>query len=95
MNDRVCRETNTPPVGKEKNQGTLPRCLFLEVESLNKEQENREQIIVRLKDQAKDGKISCTVARRVAEEMKVSPREIGPLCDELKIKIMGCELGCF
>lgn len=62
---------------------------------MNREIENREQIIVRVKEESKDGKISCTAARRVAEEMKVPPRVIGTLCDEIEIKIMGCELGCF
>jgi hypothetical protein len=62
---------------------------------LNKEMENRDQIMARLKEVSKDGKISCTLARQVAEEMKVSPWVIGPLCDELKLKIKSCELGCF
>ena len=62
---------------------------------MKKEIENREQIIARVKEESKDGKISCTAARQVAEEMKVPPRVIGTLCDEIKIKIMGCELGCF
>ncbi len=67
----------------------------MEVNSLNEQQKKRDEIIDRLKNQAKDGKIGCAVARRVAEEMQVSPGLIGKLCDELEIKIYACELGCF
>jgi len=49
----------------------------------------------KLEEAAKDGRISCTSARRLAEDLGVSVREIGRLCDELKIKIHSCELGCF
>lgn len=62
---------------------------------MDKAKENQEQIMVRLKEVSKDGRITCSAARQVAEEMKVSPRVIGPLCNELKLKIKGCELGCF
>jgi len=62
---------------------------------LSRETENLSQIIIRIKEESKDGKISCTAARKVAEEMKVPPKVIGTLCDDLKIKIKGCELGCF
>jgi len=62
---------------------------------MNKEQENREQIIALIKEQAHDNRITCALARRVAEEMRVSPAVIGELCNELKIKICACELGCF
>lgn len=54
-----------------------------------------DQIIQKLLEVATDGKITCTEARRLAEELQVDPSEIGKLCDEVKVKIMGCELGCF
>ncbi len=44
---------------------------------------------------AKDKRISCRTARKIAEEAGVSYREVGRLADELGIKITGCELGCF
>lgn len=56
---------------------------------------DREKIAALLKERAKGGKITCTEARKIAEELKVSPREVGNMCDELKIKICACELGCF
>ncbi|NLG33240.1 MAG: hypothetical protein GX550_06935 [Syntrophomonadaceae bacterium] len=62
---------------------------------MSKEQEKREMLISVLKERSKEGKISCTVARQIAEAIKVPPQEVGELCNELKIKIAGCELGCF
>ena len=44
---------------------------------------------------AKDGRAACEQLLRLAEEMGVSPREVGRMCDTLKIKICGCQLGCF
>jgi len=49
----------------------------------------------KLQEVAGEGRISCTSARKLADECGVSVREIGKLCDELKIKIHSCELGCF
>jgi hypothetical protein len=45
----------------------------------------------------KEGKnyISCAVALKIANDMKVTPAEVGKLCNEMKIKIMNCQLGCF
>ncbi|MGE5404752.1 MAG: hypothetical protein ACM3PP_07420 [Candidatus Saccharibacteria bacterium] len=57
--------------------------------------EKREQIVEELQKKAENGKISCTMARKLAEDLKVSPRDVGAVCDELKIKIFSCELGCF
>lgn len=56
---------------------------------------NIEEIKTAVQNAAKDGKLSCTAARKLAEELGVAPREIGQMADELKIKIYGCELGCF
>lgn len=44
---------------------------------------------------ATDGKITCPKARSVASAFGVEPRVIGDACNELKIKIHGCALGCF
>ena len=44
---------------------------------------------------AVDGKISCPVARKIAEELSVPYKEVGRNADELRIKLTGCELGCF
>jgi hypothetical protein len=54
-----------------------------------------DQIKELLINKAVDGKIFCLVARKIAEELSVSYKEVGRNADELRIKITGCELGCF
>ena len=49
----------------------------------------------RIKEVSKEGKISCTAAHKVAEELGVPVRKVGTLINELNLKIVACELGCF
>lgn len=63
-----------------------------EVQSL---ETGRELIEQRLREEAKDSRISCSRARKLAEELKVPYREIGDAANHLGIKIRNCELGCF
>ena len=44
---------------------------------------------------SKNGKISCKQALKLAEEEGISSRDLGNLLNELKVKVMGCQLGCF
>ncbi len=44
---------------------------------------------------AQDGKASCKRLLEIAREKDVSPRVVGRVCDELKIRICACQLGCF
>ncbi|MFZ5597083.1 MAG: hypothetical protein ACOY31_08745 [Bacillota bacterium] len=44
---------------------------------------------------SKDGRLSCTAARRLAADLNVTPKEVGEVCNQMKIKIVSCELGCF
>jgi hypothetical protein len=55
----------------------------------------QEEIIVKLKEAARDGKIPCAMAFKIAKECSVSTKEIGNLLNQLKIKITSCQLGCF
>ena len=57
--------------------------------------QKNNQVVQKLREVATDGKITCTDARKLAEELQVDPSEIGKLCDEEKVKIISCELGCF
>lgn len=50
-----------------------------------------EEIIKR----AKNKRLPCPVARKIAKELSVSLKEVGKTADELKVKITDCELGCF
>jgi hypothetical protein len=55
----------------------------------------QEEIIAKLKEAAREGKIPCAVAFKIAKECSVSTKEIGNLLNQLKIKITSCQLGCF
>jgi len=55
----------------------------------------KEKLKKELINKAVNGKISCAVARKIAEELEVSYKEIGSAADELAIKIKDCQLGCF
>ena len=44
---------------------------------------------------APEGKIPCATAFRLAEELGISRKEMGNFLNELRIKIIQCELGCF
>jgi len=57
--------------------------------------ERQAKIEKRLLQQATDSHISCTLARKIAEELGVPYREVGDAADRLGIKIKNCELGCF
>ncbi|MGD0281301.1 MAG: hypothetical protein ABSB95_02940 [Dissulfurispiraceae bacterium] len=48
-----------------------------------------------LMENAVDGRLGCAAARSIAEELKAPYSHVGRAADELKIKIMNCELGCF
>ena len=54
-----------------------------------------EKIKEKIMEASKAGKISCTAAHKVAEELGVPVRKVGTLINELNLKIVACELGCF
>ncbi len=54
-----------------------------------------EEILQAVKEKAEDGKISCPKARKIAEDFNVSVKLVGDACNQLRIKIFACELGCF
>lgn len=45
----------------------------------------------------KDGRlyIECAEAFKIAEQFHLKPIEVGKICNEKKIKIINCQLGCF
>jgi hypothetical protein len=59
----------------------------------------KEQIVeaVLRKSQLSEGqrKLSCAQAFVLAQEMGTTVLEIGHICNEQKIKICLCQLGCF
>ena len=54
-----------------------------------------EEIAAKLKEAAKDGKISCALAQKIASENKIPMKQVGNLLNKMKIKIAQCQLGCF
>ena len=56
---------------------------------------SNEEVILRIKDVSKNGKVSCRAAHKVARDLEVSVREVGKLINTLNLKIIACELGCF
>jgi hypothetical protein len=51
-----------------------------------------EKVILK---KAKAGKLPCAMCFKIAEDFKISKREIGKVLNEMKIKISQCQLGCF
>jgi len=55
----------------------------------------KKRIAEEIKKKAVNNRLSCPAARKIAEELSVSYKEVGRTADELKVKIAACELGCF
>jgi hypothetical protein len=45
--------------------------------------------------QAREGKIACETARKIAEDFDVPKLVIGAACNKAGLKVFGCGLGCF
>lgn len=54
-----------------------------------------EEIKAKIKAAAKENRILCPEAWRIAEENSLSPGEINGLLNDMGIKIIRCRLGCF
>lgn len=55
----------------------------------------REKLIEAIKKASVNNRLTCERAHRLAGDLNVPLKEIGTLCNELKIKISACQLGCF
>lgn len=53
------------------------------------------EVLEAVRAAAADGSITCTLARKLAGDLSVSPQVVGRAADQLNIKIKNCELGCF
>jgi len=56
---------------------------------------DREELTKAIRRSAANDRLSCEAAHQLSRELSVSLQEIGALCNELKIKITVCQLGCF
>lgn len=58
-------------------------------------QEVTPELIEAVKAKAVDGRVTCPVLRKLAEDRGVPYRTAGDAANEAGIKIKNCELGCF
>jgi len=56
---------------------------------------DQEDVKKEVEQVAKNGGLSCHEARALAEKLGVDYGVVGQACNDLKIKIHVCELGCF
>jgi len=54
-----------------------------------------EEAKKKLLESAPKGRLPCVIAFKVARDYNLTAAEVGQLCNELKIKIVNCQLGCF
>lgn len=55
----------------------------------------RDKMIEAVQKASVDNRLSCEKAHELAKELNTTLPEIGAICNELKIKIAACQLGCF
>lgn len=53
------------------------------------------RIADRLKAKVKDGTVSCAAAHAIAEELNVSPKDVGKTMDLMELRIVKCQMGLF
>ena len=57
--------------------------------------ETERQIRQSIQQAARDGRVACKLLLELAERMESPPKRIGQFCNEMGIRISGCQLGCF
>lgn len=53
------------------------------------------EIEEKLKEAQTEGRVTCALARGIAEQLNVSYPDVGRVAERLKLKITDCGLGCF
>jgi hypothetical protein len=56
---------------------------------------DRKKLEEEINKKSKAGKLPCAMCFKIAEDFKISKREIGKVLNKMKIKISQCQLGCF
>ncbi|MBF0519679.1 MAG: hypothetical protein HQK92_08145 [Nitrospirae bacterium] len=74
------------------NNGELDfkKCTGMIIEMLK-----TKEIQKRLLERVTDGRVSCALARALAEELEIPYKELGAEANRLHVKIKSCDLGCF
>jgi hypothetical protein len=55
----------------------------------------REKVVEAIRAASIQNRLSCDKAHELTAALGVSLKEIGAICNDLKIKITACQLGCF
>ncbi len=56
---------------------------------------DNDKLQKKLEEKVKNGKIRCADALSIAMEMKIPPAKVGEKLNQIKVKIISCQLGCF
>jgi len=56
---------------------------------------SQDKIAKAIREKCPEGKLPCAVAFAIAKELGVSPMDVGRKANELGVKIIECQLGCF
>jgi len=56
---------------------------------------SNEELVAAVVQAAVDGRLTCVKAHELGKKLEVPLKRIGEICDELKIRIKDCALGCF
>lgn len=56
---------------------------------------DRKALTEKVKSHTKNGKIACKQALQISAEEGISSQDLGALLNELEIKVVSCQLGCF
>ena len=56
---------------------------------------DKDRIAEAVRTASRDSRLSCAAAHELARKLGITPEEIGTVCNQLKIKITACRLGCF
>ena len=54
-----------------------------------------EELKQEMLKESTDGKLPCSAARKIAEDLKIPYKEVGDAANDLGLRIRNCELGCF
>ncbi len=77
----------------------LTACMIYQasgiIETSRRNRMTREKIVEAIQRTSENNRLSCEKAHELAKDLDTSLQELGILCNELKIKITACQLGCF
>jgi len=54
-----------------------------------------ERVKQAVRERSAEGRLACKDALQIAEELDVKPIVVGRAANELGIKLVNCQLGCF